>query len=1262
MECWNFVGFLFTASRSLVTDECDNSPAVSVNILCTTFIQDWILACDDTSTAARQNHLYLCESGTWTFFTDLMGDVGPSGATGATGGMGVSGATGATGATGGMGATGGTGASGASGAEGATGGTGASGASGTSGTTGATGEMGATGATGASGASGATGELGASGASGASGVSGATGATGAAGTNGTITSDGIPRVNTLARTSTTSSVANIDYSVGDGDVHWQRVSIIRGLTTFDAVETPSGALPAFSASLVQVTFSGFDLEEDDIVRHAFYDGPDAGTASLLSQSEKLFQEFCLERVGYEPNLICWNDTAQDYCTYPMDIRVFAPDAVTVNSFDDVADFVSANISSTLVIDSVYGCWNHLVVDDSKKRAEPLPDNIRTGIVPEYMIFTAQTYPTTHQFHVRSNKPQASFYPSSFTRLDIDWGDGDYSEALTSSVNAHTYPASGVYTIKLAGRTNIFTRRSSESNAPFKSYMRSLIQWGKTATLAIDFAFEFVGGNFDTFSAVDQPPETLQAISYLAYDGAVPLGAGHRGYLLDTSGWRLPALRYTQNVFQGLDNINTTNLCGVGGTCDFIRHNRMYFRSRIYGVPPRAIWRADQGICTNAVLYDVDIIDWQAPTSRWNLGGACTFVRDLRLDNIDVSTWTDTQGTPLCDLCTFVAGHVTFFGNFPAMTNARNLFGVMRFTSSTVDMSNLAFPVANSLRETFAGFRVLTGPTGINWAEVTKSPSLTNMYRMFFNTVRETDISDCDFTGFDVSTVTNAEQLLFEAECSSGSFNFSQTWNFASIGSLTNTFRELASPVSEMGPLIAPVASSLSSTFRGTTFTGGVGPITAASLSSIAFTFFTSTITGGVGPITAPTVTSMWSTFNSATFTTPIDTTSWYLPSITSMPSTFINADMGGSIIDTRNWGNPSLLSAVSTFQNAANVDELQLGGLITSSTTDITSMLRSQTTSLINCTGWDTSGVLDMSTFLYLASPDPAGTILGSEDWDLSSVTTMASAFRNCAYSLTSTNWNPVALMDLSFTWSDNNPTNMGSVPTPVFDVSLWTTPALTTMYRTWFNSRISSPVPAISGWDTSSVMSMREAWYIGHDEQVDVGVDTWDTHGVRDIRGIFRGFTPLGNDRLSPYGNVAAWNTSCLMMADRAFERTFAIFDTSAWDTSALQTAVGMFSISNNNPDISAWDVSSITDATDMIDECTMTQANYDNFVIAFADGSALNSQAPGAPRSNAITGMDTTTPTPAIVKQTYTTGLPQYTTLTTVPRSWTMDDGGPA
>ena len=368
LECWNHVATL--GADSIVADTCDNSPAVSTTMPCTSFIQGWILICGASSTPATQNKMFLCSGTTWTFFTNFQGS---SGATGASGGTGSTGTTGSTGGTGTTGSTGGTG------------------------TTGSTGST------------------------------GTTGSTGAPGLNGTTPA--LPRINGYSLHSGGIRI-DIDLSIGDPDIHYQRVSVTRGLTTTYAVETPPATLPAFSQYLMSVTISGpFVLQDGDILRHQFYDGPDSGLASLLGEFVVTFRQTCLQRIGFEPELLCWNGT--NYCNYPLQLgSITGPIA---NNLTDVQTYVQGLPGfSNRYVDTNTGCWIKLQAPAKKrKRGAPPVTVIRTGEPLRYMIFDINT-DSNVRVNLYFTTPLSPFAGGVYS-LQIDWGDGS---ALLDATGTH----------------------------------------------------------------------------------------------------------------------------------------------------------------------------------------------------------------------------------------------------------------------------------------------------------------------------------------------------------------------------------------------------------------------------------------------------------------------------------------------------------------------------------------------------------------------------------------------------------------------------------------------------------------------------------------------------------------------------------------------------------------------------------------------------------------------------------------------------------
>lgn len=313
-HCW----VLQPTTELLLDDNCVSGPEISLTMSCTLNIEGWKLVCGAGSDVTRQNTLYTCIQGVWSYYS-VFGADGPSGHTGATGGMGAMGTTGATGSTG---AQGDSGATGATGATGTTGGTGTIGGTGGSGATGATGATGITGASGATGASGTTGETGASGASGAEGA--------------------FLFIQDYTQ-SPSSVVVDISDSVASSSTY-QVVFIDRSGSPIYSDETPTPTFPFFDTSRNFVTFTSLSLVDGDNIFHQTRDAMNV----VIANTNRTFVEYCIPGVTW---------TGSDYSSYPVDLSMVG--GTTANNFGEVQTFFQTSVNPQLTIDSYTGCWTLL---------------------------------------------------------------------------------------------------------------------------------------------------------------------------------------------------------------------------------------------------------------------------------------------------------------------------------------------------------------------------------------------------------------------------------------------------------------------------------------------------------------------------------------------------------------------------------------------------------------------------------------------------------------------------------------------------------------------------------------------------------------------------------------------------------------------------------------------------------------------------------------------------------------------------------------
>lgn len=767
-ECWNFQSSVQGGESVVVTDPaCVNTAAVSLTIPCTANDQDYVLICGDASHPSRVNTMWVCDNLVWTFFTSFAGTTGATGATGATGETGSSGATGATGAIGSTGATG------------------------------ATGETGATGATGATGETGATGATGATGETGSSGATGATGATGADGGAALA----FPRINDIVRTSVTSSTVDISGSIGDNAIHYQAVTITRsgmGMTFYSA-ETPSATLPVYSPGLASVTFSGFDIEDGDTIRHSFYDGPNAGTATELHHVEYVFARFCVERIGFEPDPICWNTTLQDYCAYP--IVLDGLNGFTANNLNEVLDYVSMNVSDALNLDTLDGCYKSLTFASFSKKRNTFPQ-VRGDLVPNFMIFTIETILADEVFTVNFRPAVATgtAVTCGSNRFDVDWGDGsNLQEGSVASLDVmHTYTTPGTYRIRLAGQAQCFTRTRETQRR-----IRDVEQFGVFVRNHLDFALERSSGML-TFSATDAPNTELQSIYRFLY-GATPDTVTP---FVDATTWTLPSIRTIQQAFVG---VAVAPLPSLSPQVTLENAAQAFLDARLLSGPPETL-RLSSGATSmfeNAQIGPFSPTNWTITTTNVDdfFSGA-TFEQDADLSLIQ---WTGvTQATAAFSGMT-AQGNWIGPGAFPALTSASQMFQNANWMGSADLRSFGSVPLVTAT-SMFQSATVMQPDMYLDVAALNGANALTTANSMFRN-IQFVNCSNM-FSGSWTSTITNAESIFRLATCADDEVIAPVDWT-----SCTNWERAFEGVVGlrVLTPFVTPVASNIRFTFLSTVF-------------------------------------------------------------------------------------------------------------------------------------------------------------------------------------------------------------------------------------------------------------------------------------------------------------------------------------------------------------------------------------------------------------------------------------------------------------
>ena len=214
--------------------------------------------------------------------------------------------------------------------------------------------------------------------------------------------------------------------------------------------------------------------------------------------------------------------------------------------------------------------------------------------------------------------------------------------------------------------------------------------------------------------------------------------------------------------------------------------------------------------------------------------------------------------------------------------------------------------------------------------------------------------------------------------------------------------------------------------------------------------------------------------------------------------------------------------------------------------------------------------------------------INASDSPDLSAVTTMQSAFRDCATMNSSLNaWDVSNITNMNSTFRDATSYNQSMNSWDVTSVT-----NMNNMFRgaTSFNGRINN-------WDVSSVTRMNNMFR--NASSYNRGIGAWDVSSVTTMASMFRGASLFNR-------NLNNWDVSSVTTMNNMF-RDASNFNgnIAGWVTTNLGNTNSMFrGASSFNRDISGWNVSNVTNMGTMFRDAVI----FDQAIGAWNVSSATN------------------------------------------------------
>lgn len=425
----------------------------------------------------------------------------------------------------------------------------------------------------------------------------------------------------------------------------------------------------------------------------------------------------------------------------------------------------------------------------------------------------------------------------------------------------------------------------------------------------------------------------------------------------------------------------------------------------------------EGTCT-AFSYDQHNIDnseymlreiWNLGVMGWtNLQGAfrdCRYMERVRIGNTDTSLCTD----------------MSFMFWFCGVSTLSTFFDFDWAGLDTANVTDLSYFSGHAIMDV-TGFDLTSNPymfSAFSTGDITGGGTLdlngvTDIGAMFL----ESTLQDTDFTGWDVSTITNIDQLFNNAQAAGAATIDCSGWNLIALDHMQYVF---------------------SGAYAGTI-----------------------DITGWNTPILT---TLKWYVFSADANVTWVGIGDVDVDLVTDMDYAFRN--FGGTTLDLSTWTTDSLASMYALFQDAANLTSINLTGWNTTGVDDLSFMFSGCLKLLsINLTPLDVSNVLRLySTFRYVGSDTSSSVTINTTGWDTGLVQELDYTFAdsNVSATLDLSHWDTVSVetMYSTFRYADR----LTSV-----NVTGWDTTNVTTMIQMFAN--LGTISVDISGFEVDSLSS----------------------------------------------------------------------------------------------------------------------------------------------------------------------------------------------
>lgn len=394
---------------------------------------------------------------------------------------------------------------------------------------------------------------------------------------------------------------------------------------------------------------------------------------------------------------------------------------------------------------------------------------------------------------------------------------------------------------------------------------------------------------------------------------------------------------------------------------------------------------------------------------------------------------------------------------------------------------------------------------------------------------------------------------------------------------------------------------------------------------------------------------------------------WDISNVTNISGLFAAANIFNRPLD--NWNTGNVINMAETFSGANSFNE-PLDNWNTASVTDMSFMFSAANSFNQNIDNWNVGNVTNMSgMFRYTGS-----FVLPLNNWNVSNVTDMSRMFEGSRFNLPLNNWNVSNVTNMSGmfsqyssfnqninNWDVSSVTNMSEMFLRATQynqpMDSWIVSNVTDM-SSMFDGFIATMIfnQPLNSWDVSSVTNMNEMfrdcrdfdqplnnWNVSNvtdmsrmfedAQNFNQDLSGWDVSQVTGMSGMFQD-TDLFNQNLNTWDVSSVTSMLGMFFRSQAFNLPLNNWDVSVvedfrntfgnsnfnqditnWDTGSATTMQGMFSnAAVFDQNLATWNITGVSNMIDMLSNSGISQENYDNILIGWANQSVTDNVNLGA------------------------------------------------